>query len=65
MTIANCEFEDYIDIVLSELIQLKLSNNTYKGEVRHAIHGEKYIDSDKFLLRSIPFPKDHYYIKTK
>ena len=73
LTITNCEFEDYVDIVLSEFVSLRLNNNIYKsqaaehpmypGEIRHAIRGEKYIDSDKFPLKSIPFPEDNYYLK--
>ena len=71
LTIVNCTFEDYVDIVVSELIRLRLVNNTYKiqesgeyeGEVRHRIKEAKYTDSDKFPLKSTPFPEDTAYIK--
>ena len=62
LKIENCEFEDYVQIVFSELIRLRLSNNTYKGDVEYAIKGEMYIDSDKFLLKSTPFPEDSRYL---
>ena len=71
LTITTCEFEDYVDVVYSELIRLRLINNTYKiqgndsdypGEVRHAVKGEKFIDSDKFPLKSIPYPEDSQYL---
>ncbi|MCL1911552.1 MAG: hypothetical protein FWG13_05055, partial [Leptospirales bacterium] len=56
-------FEDYADIVFSELIRFKLSNYTYEGEVRHAVKGEKFIDSDRFPLKSTPFPENSDYLK--
>ena len=72
LTITNCKFKYYVDIVLSELIRLKLNNNIYEteleyhrylGEVRHAVKGEKYIDSDKFPLKATPFPENSPYLK--
>ena len=64
LTITDCTFTLYIDIVLSELIRLRLSNNIYKiDDGEHAIIGEKYTDSDKFPLKSTPFPKDNWYLK--
>ena len=72
LTIKDCQFYFYVDVVFSELIGLKLINNTYKilgndssypGEVRHAVIGEKFIDSDRFPLKSTPFPEDSYYVQ--
>ncbi|MCL1910960.1 MAG: hypothetical protein FWG13_02000, partial [Leptospirales bacterium] len=63
LTITDCVFEDYADIVFSELIRFKLSNNTYEGEVRHAVKGERFIDSDRFPLKSTPFPENSDYLK--
>jgi hypothetical protein len=74
LTIANCTFNNYINIALSEFTRLKLSNNTYtiqksgeyEGKVRYRTIGDKYIDSDKFpseQLEPVPIPKDHWYLK--
>ena len=67
LTIANCKFKFYVNIALSELIRLRLVNNIYEsqakdhprypGEVRYAVVGERFIDSDKFPLESTPFPE--------
>ena len=72
LTIKDCQFYFYVDVAFSELIGLKLISNTYKilgndsyypGEVRHAVIGEKFIDSDRFPLKSTPFPEDSYYVQ--
>jgi len=59
LTIANCTFEYYVDIVLSDLYRLRLVNNVYKENTQHAVRGEKYIDSDKFPLEPVYLSKDH------
>ena len=64
LTITDCIFEDYVNIVFSELIKLRLVNNIYNIEdEKHAVIGEKYIDSDRFPLKSTPFPEDNDYVK--
>ncbi|MCL1910915.1 MAG: hypothetical protein FWG13_01770 [Leptospirales bacterium] len=72
LTITDCVFKFYVDVVFSELIKLRLINNTYEiqvnhpryeGEVRHAVKGEKFIDSDRFPLKSTPFPENSDYLK--
>ena len=58
LTITNCNFEDYINIVLSEFIGLRLNDNTYDDKIKHAVWNEKYTDSDKFPLESKVLPED-------
>ena len=62
LTITNCKFEDYVYIVLSELIRLRLINNEYKEGIGHAIRNGKYTDSDKFPLEFTPFPGNVKYL---
>ena len=64
LTITDCKFKDYIDIVFSELIRLRLINNVYEiNDGKYGIKELKYTDSDKFPLNSIPFPDDDPYVK--
>ena len=73
LAITNCRFKFYVDILFSELTRLKLNNNIYEsqtsehrrypGEVRHAVKGEKYIDSDKFPLKATHFPENSPYLR--
>ncbi|MCL1833301.1 MAG: hypothetical protein FWG49_02245 [Leptospirales bacterium] len=64
LTITDCTFRKYVDIVFSELIGLRLVNNVYEiDDAEHAVKDAKYIDSDKFPLKSIPFPENNPYIE--
>lgn len=58
LTITNCRFMNHINLISSELIRLKLNNNTYKDGIKHNVWNEKYTDSDKFPLKSVTIPEE-------
>ena len=64
LTIEDCIFDKYVYIAFSELIRLRLINDIYKIDAKdHAVIGEKYVDSDIFPLKSVPFPESEDYVK--